>query len=68
MPFFLLSQCFFTNKSVYLFYKSHENNTNKIKKNLKVFSEIDVKGELGVLKLLNLTNVPQGDLQLKGGN
>ena len=29
---FFLSQWFFTNKSVYLFYKSHENNTNKIKK------------------------------------
>ena len=26
---FFLSQCFFTNKRVYLFYKSHENNANK---------------------------------------
>ena len=33
---------FFTNKSVYLIYESHGNNTNRIKKKLEVFSEISV--------------------------
>ena len=42
---FLLLQCFFTNKSVYLFYKSLGNNTNKVKKKIEVFSEINVMSD-----------------------
>ena len=42
---FFLPQCFFTNKGVYLFCKSHGNNTNKIPSVLRVFSEINIIGD-----------------------